>query len=531
MNLVKEKWLPFLKQDGNIEILAISDIVRPDVIDLALPRPDFQGAAYQLIIGLLQTLIAPNNKREWHQLFNNPPTKEELQNELDKVSHAFNLIGDGPLFMQDYDPLEKEKENPVVTLLLDSPGENGIKKNTDHFVKRDLIKQLSLPMAALALFTLQINAPSGGQGHRVGLRGGGPLTNLLRTPNSDSILWQNLCLNIICKDTWSYNPPDLSSSLVFPWLGKTKSSHEANSEIYQNEMHPLATFWSMPRRIRLIQEKGNKKCCISDEVVSTYVSVYNAKTYGNNYAGAWIHPLTSYRFDPKKPDEIPNSLKAQLGGLNYGYWDVLTLTNLDDGQQASLNIQNFYRLNNRREDKLGFEPRLWCFGYDMDKMKARGYYDVSFPLFNIDHQQVSELITIIKQIRELSNLFRRELITQVKNAWFERPKDAKGDFSFISIRFWQKTENIFFELINCLIQQDSYLTLEANSANSWLKSIQKIVMNLFDEDTLTVDIGDIRQLRRVMIARRALSLWVYNSRAIKGFKEQYIVSQALLEEI
>ena len=63
MNLVQDVWLPFRMLDGSIQELGIADIVREDVVDLALPRADFQGAAYQLIIGLLQTLIAPEESK------------------------------------------------------------------------------------------------------------------------------------------------------------------------------------------------------------------------------------------------------------------------------------------------------------------------------------------------------------------------------------------------------------------------------------------------------------------------------------
>src|SRR5690554_137653 len=229
MNLIDDTWLPFRLRGGSVEELPIADIVRSDVVDLALPRADFQGAAYQLLIGLLQTVMAPDNRRQWHKLFNEPPTSEELQAQLKKVAHAFNLTGDGPLFMQDFDELDEGAVVDVTSLLIDAPGENGIKNNTDHFVKRSNAVAFSLPMATLALFTLQINAPSGGQGHRVGLRGGGPLTNLLIPQDGDSTLWEKLWLNVICLDVWPYGEADFASASVFPWLAPTKISKTKNT--------------------------------------------------------------------------------------------------------------------------------------------------------------------------------------------------------------------------------------------------------------------------------------------------------------
>ena len=202
MNLINDKWLPFRLKDGMEQTLPISAIGRPDVIDFALPRADFQGAAYQFAIGLMQTVFAPKSKREWHKYYEQPPTEEVLNVAFNKVIHAFNVDGDGPLFMQDLDALENAKSTTVAGLLIEAPGANGLKLNTDHFVKRGIGEVMSLEMAVLALFTLQINAPSGGSGHRVGIRGGGPLTTLVVPIQPEASLWTKLWLNVIHRERW-----------------------------------------------------------------------------------------------------------------------------------------------------------------------------------------------------------------------------------------------------------------------------------------------------------------------------------------
>lgn len=529
MNLVQDAWLPFRMRDGAIQELKIADIVREDVVDLALPRADFQGAAYQLIIGLLQTLIAPENAKKWHEVYKNPLTVEELQQQLDRVLNAFNLVGEAPLFMQDFDELSDVTTNDISGLLIDAPGENGIKNNTDFFVKRNTVDVLSLPMTALALFTLQINAPSGGQGHRVGIRGGGPLTSLLLPKEDDTSLWEKLFVNVICRDVWSYDDPDLNSADVFPWLAKTKISKNKNTEVYANDVHALTTFWAMPRRIRLEVEKGEELCSISGQKVNDYVSRYRTQNYGNNYAGLWRHPFTAYRFNPKKPDEPPSSVKAQPGGLTYRYWDVVLFSSNAEGQISSLNIDNFFYISNRREKTFGYAPRVWCFGYDMDNMKARGYYDIGFPLFYLELERKTDFFLSIKQVQELTNKCRLELNKRIKEAWFERPSDNKGDFSFITIQFLQRTESVFFELVQSLSLQEDYSSIEAITANTWLSGVQKIAESLFDEYTLSGDVGDAKQLQRIMQARRFLSIWLHNSRDVKSFIKQHDFS--LLEEV
>jgi CRISPR system Cascade subunit CasA len=106
---------------------------------------------------------------------------------------AFSLDGEGPRFLQDFSPLGGEPR-PVEALFIEAPGANALKLNTDLLVKRERIRVLSRGSAAMALYTLQQFAPSGGAGHRTSLRGWGPLVTLVvpGAPDNDRplTLWQ-----------------------------------------------------------------------------------------------------------------------------------------------------------------------------------------------------------------------------------------------------------------------------------------------------------------------------------------------------
>jgi CRISPR system Cascade subunit CasA len=156
-------------------------------VNLDANRPDFNGALIQFLIGLVQTTMAPKKDRNWENGLTNPPRADELKTAFEKVSHAFNIDGDIPRFMQDFEPGKWER-NEIDKLLVEIPGDKTIKDNTDHFVKRDSVKRMCLACSAMAIFTLQTNAPSGGQGHRVSLRGGGPLTTIVM----GDTLWQTI---------------------------------------------------------------------------------------------------------------------------------------------------------------------------------------------------------------------------------------------------------------------------------------------------------------------------------------------------
>lgn len=523
LNLLKDPWLSFVLRDGSEKTLPMCHICDPDVVDFALPRADFQGAAYQFAIGLLQTVFAPIDGSEWHELYEQPASMGALQEAFNRVAHAFNATGDGPLFMQDLAALSDAKPTTVSGLLIEAPGVNGLKLNTDHFIKRGIGGVMSLDMAMLALFTLQTNAPSGGQGHRTGLRGGGPLTTLIMPPESDSSLWQKLWLNVINKDHWpeAYSVSlNFNDSSIFPWLEKTKISNEKNTEIYQADVHPLHMYWAMPRRIRLNVEQENGTCQLSGKEVSLLVTTYKTINYGGNYSGEWLHPLTPYKWNPKKPTEEPLSAKGQPGGITYKIWDALTLTDDEAGQRCAMVVDHFYSIVDQFEIERPETPRLWVFAYDMDNMKSRGWYSSTMPLFSVTVKQQEDLLNKVRVLQKIASGALWQCRTQIKAAWFDKPSDAKGDMSFIDLAFWQRTEHIFYTTVQNITanasKNEPYLMPE--QASRWLVSLRSISTDIFDEYALS-SLGSERSMAKRIKARQSLTGWLYGNKNkdIKNF--------------
>ncbi|TVL29259.1 type I-E CRISPR-associated protein Cse1/CasA [Shewanella xiamenensis] len=513
MNLVQDPWLPFRLRDGRVLTLPMSAIGRADIIDFALPRADFQGAAYQFAIGLLQTVFAPEDEIAWHEYFEQAPMEDELAQAFDKVQHAFNATGAGPLFMQDLADLSEQKPTTVASLLIEAPGANGLKLNTDHFIKRGIGKLMSLEMAILALFTLQINAPAGGAGYRVGLRGGGPLTTLVMPQDEKVNLWQKLWLNVINRDQWRYKAPNFHDGSVFPWLVPTKISDQKGTEIYAADVHPLHMYWAMPRRIRLIVESKSAECQISGLPTEQYVCEYCTQNYGHNYSGTWTHPFTPYKWNPKKPEEEHLSAKGQPGGITYKTWDNLTYTSDNDGQRCASVVDHFYAVFDMFAEKQRSIPQLWVFGYDMDNMKARCWYSSSMPLFAIPVEKQEDTLREIKQLQAISNNALWHCRSQIKAAWFDKPGDTKGDTSFIDTSFWQRSEAAFFTTVAALIPHAQY---SPEVAKTWLQALRNICVDLFDEYALS-ELGNARSMAKRIQARQALVDWLYDGKEIKAF--------------
>ena len=197
-NLIDASWLPVRRSSGAVEripLWRVNDRIGEDpVVAFDWPRADFNGAAHEFLIGLLSTAATPGDDDEWEEWWWEPPAPEVLRERFARVAHAFDLDGPGPRFLQDLDPLEGADDKEIAALLIDAPGAQTLRNNADLFVKRGGAPVLSRATAAMALYTLNAYAPSGGAGHRTSLRGGGPMTTLVVADHEDygAVLWGRL---------------------------------------------------------------------------------------------------------------------------------------------------------------------------------------------------------------------------------------------------------------------------------------------------------------------------------------------------
>lgn len=290
MNLINEPWVPIRRADGThekVEPWRITDFTegKSPIVAIASPRPDFDGALIQFVIGLLQTTCTPSES-EWWDWREKPPTPETLRERFVTVLKAFELEG-AKAFMQDFSPSELSNRLNISALLIEAPGGKTLKDNTDHFIKRGRVNQLCPPCAATALFTLQTNAPLGGQGHRTGLRGGGPLSTLVL----GETLWETCWRNVLTKARYLATADRDKSGDAdrFPWFACTRTSEAEPPAGITGlaDVHPDQQFWAMPRRIRLQFEKLDKlsSCDLCGAEISGAYRHFVAQNYGVSYKG------------------------------------------------------------------------------------------------------------------------------------------------------------------------------------------------------------------------------------------------------
>lgn len=508
MNLIEDPWMPVRRKDGTREWISPDCLSDPAIVAFDAVRADFNGALMQFAIGLLQTTAPIEHPQEWRKLLSAPPDASTLRTWFKPITDAFMFDGSARRFMQDgsLDP-STSSLNPISALLIDSPGENALRNNGDHFVKRDRLDGICPACSAIALFTLQTNAPAGGLGYRTGLRGGGPLTTLLlqQTPAS---LWQDLWLNVIERPQHlarNGNTRLAEPHFRFPWLTDIETL-QPTGELTPAQVHPDHVFWATPRRILLdLDNQSTGRCDLCGRESDTLIRQFLARNYGYNYKGAWDHPLSPYY--ENQGDWLP--LHPQPGGLGYRHWLawVLGASDAKSKQRPARVVSHALELRRRQ---LGGALRLWAFGYDMDKMKARCWYESSLPLYGLgecaDNNALSTVASTVATWLTGAQQAALSLRSAVKDAWFGG--DARGDFSAIDAEFWHRTEAPFYrQLRQCIevVRQDGLAepdTLETRQA--WHRTVVGTALSLFENTFVGAGPIERQKPHRIADARRHL---------------------------
>ena len=528
LNLLIDTCFPVLRKDGTRQKIAFHQLTEDHqgnpIVAFQTPRRDFDAALMQLFIGLLQSALPPKNDLEWAQAYANPPSAEALAAAVAPLAPYFSLTGEGPCFMQDLLLTPQDGEiKPISNLLIEAPGGNTLKLNIDHFIKRGGVVKLSPFYAALALFTMNINAPSGGVGHRTSLRGGGPLTSLVM----GDTLWQTLWNGVLDQRTFLGDlfpdQKDLPPGAYLPWCKATVVSKKKGTELFPVNTPLLHCYWGMPRRIVLagIEEKQGT-CDLSGEAGSRFFTGFVTQNYGNNYGDGWMHPLSPHYEDKKSG--VFYCIKGQPDGLGWRHWAGLVFRSQDSGRTPAVSVQRYMD----RCRLIGLKPgktwmRLHVFGYDMDNMKARSWLDRVMPVvFPTQDKQQQQYGPCIIRMIELADHFASTLRQQYMLATSRLGKKAHGNFAFVKDRFWAESESIFTEHADALAGgADQHLQMEA-----YLVTLANFTVSLFDQLTAIRAI-ETANPEQTMSARRDLIRFI----SPRGAKIRKRAKLPLLEEV
>ncbi len=515
-SLLAAKWIHVRRADGSSDLIAPHDITANHnsnpIAAFAWPRPDFDLAAHEFLIGLLAAAFPPKTPRDWLALYRTPPTPEELREAFAAYAAAFCLDGEGPRFLQDFSPLEGEP-SPVEALFIEAPGANTVKLNKDLLVKRGRVRVLSRASAAMALYTLQQFAPSGGAGHRTSLRGGGPLVTLVAPGASDDgrpmTLWRKLWLHV--PQSKPLAPGRLS--LAFPWLAQTETSAKKES-LSLSDADPLQAFFGMPRRIRLVFEANvaRRPCDLTGEVDEIVVTGFVAMPWGVNY-GVFPHPLTPYY--KIKTDTLP--VHAPEGRIGYRQWLGLVYLSADGSRlPARAVVEALSRLPDIGGRAMA-DSQLLAGGFAMDNMKALAFAETEMPLHAVaDPVLADRLRAFADLLVKAASIAASALGIGVRTALFGG--EAKVDSNATLLdgpreRFWADTERAFHDLLNDAVAQLEIADdgeAQTALAERWRLTLERRALAIFDDTAPLDDFGAIDP-KQMVEARRFITL------AFKGF--------------
>ncbi len=453
-SLISSPWLPVRRLSGAEDTIAPAEIADADDPPVALlwPRADFNLACLELLVGMVFAACPPARARAWYER----PDRAALRAALDRLEPAFRLDGPGPRFLQDLENLSG-KPSGVDLLVIDSAGENAARKNADLMVRSDRFHRLGRPAAAMALYTLQAHAPSGGAGNRTSMRGGGPLVTLVEPRHADDrpttlydIVWANVPLGRPLA------PDDLVAA--FPWMRPTLTSekgqmvHEADRRAAVGDMPArVEAFFGMPRRLRLVfEDDPGGLCPVTGRSDTVMVTGVFQRPRGTNY-GVWRHPLTPY-YRPK-PAEAPLPVHPRPGPFGYRNWLGVALEDPADNRLRATTVSSYLFDRRDVEDRDAPDPVLLVGGWAMSNMSPLDFVFSRHPLLTAndpaDTDAQRALEDRARNLVEAGNLVHRLLLGACMSLQHDAPAD-KGDLPAVTESFFTRTEDAFFAALGRL---------------------------------------------------------------------------------
>ncbi|MCB1508835.1 MAG: type I-E CRISPR-associated protein Cse1/CasA [Hyphomicrobiaceae bacterium] len=494
-NLLTGPFFPVRTRSGARRWVSFADLAKREgdeaPVAFAWPRSDFNAACFELAIGVAALALDLARPEDWHDEWCEPDGPEALADKIAPFVHAFAFLGEGPCFLQDLAPLPGDP-NPVEALLIDTPGANGQKKNADLLTHGGRYPQLGLPAAAMALYTLQQFAPSGGAGNRTSMRGGGPMTCLVlpgaHQDGTPACLWDIVLANLpLVTD----GVPRQKLERVFPWLAPTLTSGKdtGGQVIHENDprVHPLQAFFGMPRRLRLVAGETEGTCAMTGEtgpVVTGFVQV----PYGVNY-GLWSHPLTPYR--RLKPEGEPYPAKPKSAHMGYRDWVSVTYGDpVSKTADPAQNVQHLLKRSAELRQKpcTRADPRLRIAGWAMSNMEAIAFLDSEQPLYLAEDEGAAKALAgFALQMAGAADFAAGLLRNALRRALFSENASvdtAKGLFHAARASFYAETESAFHQHLGHLNEDGGH---RGEALRRWLHKMHDVAERLFDDATADVE--------------------------------------------
>ncbi len=460
LNLIEDAWIPVICADGTRRVIAPWQMAEAGILRPDWPRPDLNLACYELLIGLVFLADPPCDVEDWEG--RQAPDPVRLKARLTPYAPAFNLLGEGPRFLQDLEALEGEP-NAVDLLFIDSAGASTAKNNADLMVHRGRYPGLDLPLAAIALYAFQAFAPSGGAGNRTSMRGGGPLVTLL---DPQAGLWPMIWVNVPCG---------VPGQVVdLPWMRPTRVSDDGRETLPpEGRLFGVEAFFGMPRRLRLQEGDG--------QIVGVV-----QRPWGTNYA-KWKHPLSPYY--RMKPGEEWLPVHPRAGRFGYRNWlGVIAGAASSETRELGLMLR-----------ERGSAGTVIVAGWAMDNMKPRDFIWSVQPVLHLEPEAEWRLEGMVRAAEAAAVVLRGALEPVLAGG---EAREAERE------AFFAATEAAFRQRVDAMVAGMDVRAL-------WLADLRAQALAQFEALALPeLALRETKRIAQIVQARKLLSS------AFKGYGKQ-----------
>lgn len=284
MDLLTSAWIPVRVAHGlgPIKLLTYEELLCTEGNwTIALPRDDLELACLQLLICITQILFLPLDDAALRIHFTKLLNPEHFANRTASFRHWFDLDHPTQPFMQTRG-VEAKDITPIQKLLVGLPEGN----NHAFFNEVGEVKRLGPAIAAIALFNQAMNCPSFGGGFKGGLRGGAPITTLVRGKDLRETIWRNVLTLPRIQERLPDYEPDFSNDLP-TWIKPIR----AQETIYALLQIGLARglFWQ-PAHVELVKAEQEAPCDLLSGAPGAGYIGFRKEKFNFIVEGVWPHP-------------------------------------------------------------------------------------------------------------------------------------------------------------------------------------------------------------------------------------------------
>lgn len=290
MNLLLDPWIPVRDGRGPGRIRYRDLLCDTHVWQLGLPRDDLELACLQLLVSLTQVIFLPEDRKALRRRIDAPLKPEEFDAGIARYRDWFDLDHPDTPFMQTRG-VQASEPTPIQKLLAGLPEGN----NHAFFNEPGEVTHLGAAGAAIALFNQAMNCPSFGGGFKGSLRGGAPITTLIKGEALRDTVWRNvLHRGSVCQLLPGYD--ETADDDAPTWVRPIKPGEK----IAAGGIGLLRGLFWQPAHVELIPAPEPRPCGLLGGAPRPGYSGFNKEKFNFEVLDLWPHPHGPRQYSDKK---------------------------------------------------------------------------------------------------------------------------------------------------------------------------------------------------------------------------------------